>query len=180
MKKKIIIGTLGAALIFGGTFAVGAANNDAGNGAEKTSNGKVMLSTNEAEKIALQEVDGIVESIELEKKNNKVIYEVEIENYDDDYDVYLDAYTGEIYHIDRDDDDDDRVYPANGNVQNIISQADAIAIAEQTVTGKMKEIERDKDDGFLIYEVELRTDRGEAEVEIDAVTGNVLEVEWDD
>jgi uncharacterized membrane protein YkoI len=27
---------------------------------------------------------------------------------------------------------------------------------------------------------ELRTDRGEAEVEIDAITGKALEVEWDD
>jgi len=26
----------------------------------------------------------------------------------------------------------------------------------------------------------LKTDRGEAEVEIDAATGKVLEVEWDD
>ena len=28
MKKKILIGTLGAALVFGGAFAVGASNND--------------------------------------------------------------------------------------------------------------------------------------------------------
>ena len=44
----------------------------------------------------------------------------------------------------------------------------------------MVEIELDEDDGFIKYEVELRTDRGEAEVEIDASTGNVLNVEWDD
>ena len=44
----------------------------------------------------------------------------------------------------------------------------------------MVEIELDEDDGLLKYEVELRTDRGEAEVEIDALTGNVLEVELDD
>ena len=44
----------------------------------------------------------------------------------------------------------------------------------------MVEIELDEDDGFFQYDVELRTDRGEAEVEIDAITGNVLEVELDD
>ena len=44
----------------------------------------------------------------------------------------------------------------------------------------MVEIEKDHDDGLLKYEVELRTDRGEAEVDIDASTGKVLKVEFDD
>ena len=66
------------------------------------------------------------------------------------------------------------------NNKNIISQADAIAIAEKAANGKVVEIELDEDDGLLKYDVELRTDRGEAEVEIDASTGNVLEVELDD
>ena len=33
---------------------------------------------------------------------------------------------------------------------------------------------------MLKYEVELQTDRGEAEVDIEARTGKVLEVEYDD
>ena len=44
----------------------------------------------------------------------------------------------------------------------------------------MVEIEKDEDDGLIKYEVELNTDRGEAEVEIDASTGKVLDVEWVD
>ena len=66
------------------------------------------------------------------------------------------------------------------NNKNTISQDDAIAIAEKAANGKVVEIELDEDDGFIKYDVELRTDRGEAEVEIDAITGNVLEVELDD
>ena len=42
------------------------------------------------------------------------------------------------------------------------------------------EIDKDEDDGIIKYELELNTDRGEAEVEIDASTGKVLDVEWDD
>jgi uncharacterized membrane protein YkoI len=42
------------------------------------------------------------------------------------------------------------------------------------------EITKDEDDGFIKYEIELKTDRGEAEVEIHASTGKVLDVEWDD
>ena len=68
MKKKLVIGTLGAALVFGGAFAVSATNNDDISTTNKTKVGKTFLSTDEVEKIALQEIAGIVEEIELEKK----------------------------------------------------------------------------------------------------------------
>ena len=180
MKKKLLIGTLGAALVFGGAFAVGASNNDDVSTTNKTKNEKTFLSTDEVEKIALQEVDGVVEEIELEKESGKAVYEVDIEKDDIDYDLHIDAYSGEIYTIDRDDDDDNNHSHNGQNNQNIISQADAIAIAEKAVNGKVVEIEKDEDDGLIKYEVELKTDRGEAEVEIDASTGKVLEVELDD
>jgi uncharacterized membrane protein YkoI len=185
MKRKVLIGTLGAALVFGGAFAVGATNNDNVSTVDtnKTKNEKTFLSTDEVEKIALQEVAGVVEEIELEKKSGKVIYEVDIEKDDVDYDLYIDAYSGEIYTIDRDvDDDDDNLNPSNSGQynKNIISQADAIAIAERAVNGKVVKIEKDADDGSIKYQVELQTDRGEAEIEIDASSGKVLEVEWDD
>ena len=127
-----------------------------------------------------------MEDIELENESNKAVYEVDIEKDDIDYDLYIDAYSGEIYSVDRDDHnddddfDDDNLSNSNQNSKNIISQADATAIAEKAVNGKVFEIEKDEDDGLIKYEVELKTDRGEAEVEIDASTGKVLDVEWDD
>jgi uncharacterized membrane protein YkoI len=187
MKKKMVIGTLSAALVFGGAFAVGASNNDdAGKVDAKANNTKTFLSIDEVKKIALQEVNGAVEDIELENESNKAVYEVDIEKDDIDYDLYIDAYSGEIYSVDRDDHhddddfDDDNLSNSNQNSKNIISQADATAIAEKAVNGKVFEIEKDEDDGLIKYEVELKTDRGEAEVEIDASTGKVLDVEWDD
>ena len=186
MKKKMVIGTLSAALVFGGAFAVGASNNDDGGKVDaKANNTKIFLSIDEVKKIALQEVNGVVEDIELEKEANKAVYEVDIEKNDIDYDLYIDAYSGEIYSVDRDDHndddfDDDNLSNSNQNSKNIISQADATATAEKAVNGKVFEIEKDEDDGLIKYEVELKTDRGEAEVEIDASTGKVLDVEWDD
>ena len=106
MKKKLVIGTLGAALVFGGAFAVSATNNDDISTTNKTKVEKTFLSTDEVEKIALQEVAGIVEEIELEKQAGKSVYEVDIEKDDIDYNLHIDAYSGEIYTIDRDDDDD--------------------------------------------------------------------------
>ena len=176
MKKKMIIGTLSAVFVLGGAFAVGASNNDDGTKVEaKANNTKTILGYDEVKKIALQKVDGVVEEIELEREANTAVYEVDIEKDDIDYDLHIDAYSGEVYSVDRDDDDDDNF----SNYKNVISQADAIAIAEKAANGKVVEIELDEDDGLLKYEVELRTDRGEAEVEIDASTGNVLEVELD-
>ena len=187
MKKKMVIGTLSAALVFGGAFAVGASNNDDGGKVDaKVNNTKTFLGIDEVKKIALQEVNGVVEDIELEKETNKAVYEVDIEKNDIDYDLYIDAYSGEIYSVDRDDhndddiNDDDNLSNSNQNNKNIISQADATAIAEKAVNGKVGEIAKDEDDGFIKYEVELKTDRGEAEVEIHASTGKVLDVEWDD
>jgi len=185
MTKKVLTGILGAGLVFGGAFAVGAANNDDVSKVDlKTNNAKTFLSVDEVKKIALQEVNGVLEDIELENEVGKAVYEVDIEKDDVDYDLYIDAISGEIYTIDRDDDkddDDDNVNPSTSgqNNKNIISQADATAIAEKAVNGKVVEIEKDEDDGFIKYDVELKTDRGEAGVEIDASTGKVLEVEWD-
>ena len=176
MKKKMIIGTLSAVFVLGGAFAVGASNNDDGTKVEgKANNTKTILGYDEVKKIALQKVDGVVEEIELEREANTAVYEVDIEKDDIDYDLHIDAYSGEVYSVDRDSDDDDDF----SNYKNVISQDDAIAIAEKAANGKVVEIELDEDDGFLKYDVELRTDRGEAEVEIDASTGNVLEVELD-
>ena len=183
MKKKMVIGTLSAALVFGGAFAVGASNNDDASKVDaKANNTKTFLSLDEVKKIALQEVNGVVEEIELENESNKAVYEVDIEKDDIDYDLYIDAYSGEIYSVDRDDhNNDDDIDDDNlSNNKNTISQADATAIAEKAVNGKVIEIEKDEDDGLIKYEVELNTDRGEAEVEIDASTGKVLDVEWDD
>ena len=178
MKKKMIIGTLSAVFVLGGAFAVGASNNDDGTKVEgKANNTKTILGYDEVKKIALQKVDGVVEEIELEREANTAVYEVDIEKDDIDYDLHIDAYSGEVYSVDRDDDgDDDDNF---SNYKNVISQDDAIAIAEKAANGKVVEIELDEDDGLFKYEVELRTDRGEAEVEIDASTGNVLEVELD-
>ena len=148
----------------------------------KANNTKTFLGIDEVKKVALQEVNGVVEDIELEKEANKAVYEVDIEKNDIDYDLYIDPYSGEIYSVDRYDhnDDDDNLSNSNQNNKNIISQADATAIAEKAVNGKVVEIEKDEDDGLIKYDVELKTDRGEAEVEIDASTGKVLDVEWDD
>lgn len=59
------------------------------------------------------------------------------------------------------------------------SQKEAEAAAKEEVDGlKIEKVEKDKEDGISIYEIEGQTEDGkEAEVEVDANTGEVVQVE---
>ena len=224
MKRKVLIGTVVAALVLGGAFIVGASNNDDSNplraasdhslnNTNKIENEKITIE--EAKTIALKEVNGEVESIELEQKLDKVLYKVKIAKDNVEYDVYIEASTGKVSSVNQDDNNDDdkfddhsaddkyddnndddivgdddgsnikqkdssAVNAINTQINETISQDQAIKIAEEAVNGKMTEIKKDQDDGILQYEVELGTDRGKAEVDVDVSTGEVLKVEFDD
>ncbi|MEH7123603.1 PepSY domain-containing protein [Bacillus sp. JJ1773] len=180
MKKKFMIGVVSAAVILGGAVAAGAAKNDNPKAEMQNTNEKI-ITHEEAIKIALTKAEGYVESVELENKSGKRYFEVEIENKDKEFEIRIDAITGDVLSVkeDLDDDDDDFEKTAKSTSNNFISIQKAIEIAEKEVNGKVIEINRDEDDNQLIYEVELKTSKGEAEVEIDAVTGKVLDVEID-
>ncbi len=60
--------------------------------------------------------------------------------------------------------------------QHAISEAEAKAIAQQTIEGEISEVEIESD----VYEVDVRKDGTEQEVTISAQTGEVLSVEEDD
>jgi uncharacterized membrane protein YkoI len=59
-----------------------------------------------------------------------------------------------------------------------ISEDEARTIAEEETGGTAGDVATEKEDGKLVYEVQVETDQGPAEVEIDASTGEVLEVEY--
>lgn len=180
MKNKMVIGVLATGLVFGGALAVGATNNDKVTSQKVTEN-KEMISVEKAKEIVLTKAEGYVESLELESYKDNYYYDVEIEGKKD-YDIINNAYTGEVLSVEEenDDNDDDRDEASRSSNQKLISEQEAISIAEKLVNGTMIEIELDEDDNRFIYELELKTSQGEAEVEIDAVTGEVLESELDD
>jgi uncharacterized membrane protein YkoI len=61
-----------------------------------------------------------------------------------------------------------------------ITKEQAGKLAQQAVKGDIVRVETDWDDGIKQYEVKLRTATGTAEVDIDAVSGKVLDVDYDD
>ncbi|MBT8459328.1 MAG: PepSY domain-containing protein [Boseongicola sp.] len=64
---------------------------------------------------------------------------------------------------------------------NGLTKEQAIEIALTEVPGQLIEVEREREDGIQIFEVEIRNAEGvEMELEIDAETGEILEVEAED
>lgn len=188
----IVTGLVAAGVLLGGTSIVGASMNESQepvvinetkqSDVEKTKNTEEVhrfISVDEAKEIALSEHDGYVEDIELETDDGYAYYEVEIENGEEDYDIYIEAYTGEVLSVD-DDEDDFEYENKNKALENIISAEQAKQIALDTFGGKVVELDLDEDDGRYEYEIELKTKHGEAEMTIDAVTGDILEQELDD
>ncbi|WP_052345692.1 PepSY domain-containing protein [Paucisalibacillus sp. EB02] len=56
-------------------------------------------------------------------------------------------------------------------------EAKKIALAE--FNGTIKELELDEDDDRLIYEIEIKSENGEAEMDIDAYTGEIISISID-
>lgn len=187
MNKKLITGVVTVGLLLGGTTMVAASMNENElNNVQKedgVKSGAVVekedfLSVKEAKKIALSEQEGHVESIDLEKEHGRLYFEVDIEQGNKDYEIYIDASTGEVLKVDFDDDSMNKDRTEYSFADFItIEKAKEIAVGE--VGGEVIEIELDEDDGRYEYDLELRIDRGEADITIDAVTGEILEVELD-
>lgn len=179
MKKKGLIVAIVAFAVIGGTgaaFAAGAVP---------------YIGTDKAAKAALQEVPGTVTELELEHKNGKAYYEVEVQKKDsrEDTDVYIDATSGKVLAVHDDRDDDRKKLPvaakpdasanAGGAGANVITKERAIELAQQAVKGEVIKVEKERDDGILKYEVKLRTSEGTAEVDIHAANGTVLSIDYD-
>ena len=100
MNKKLLIGSITAALVLGGTFAVGASELPIFDlKSNKLKYEKEFIPAEQAKTFALNEVNGTVEDVEIEKENGHFYYEVEIDKDNIDYDVFIEAYTGKIAYI---------------------------------------------------------------------------------
>lgn len=61
-----------------------------------------------------------------------------------------------------------------------ISSEAAIQIALQRVPGQVIKVELDDYNGLLVYEIDIRTQRGVYEVHVNAVTGQIIKTEMED
>ena len=106
-------------------------------------------------------------------------YEIEFYSGSNEYDYEIDKATGAILNVDRDAED---YTPPQ---QNGLTLDEARTLALSRVSGATErhiEIERDEDDGHIIYEGEIHYGNAEYEFEIDAASGTILEwtVDYED
>ncbi|QKS70121.1 PepSY domain-containing protein [Paenalkalicoccus suaedae] len=132
------------------------------------------LTEEQAIEIAQTIVNGQLDEIELDTENGRLVYEVELDFEGDDYEIYVDAYTGDIVKV------DDNLLGTPLAQEMAISLEEAESIALNLFDGGKiddRELERRGEQYYYELEVELRDEDGD--VYIDAMTGEVIKVEDD-
>lgn len=67
----------------------------------------------------------------------------------------------------------------SSNTSAVITEKQAIEIAQAKAKGTLTDLELDEDDNRLIYEIEIRNGKMEYDFEIDAKTGDIIKYEED-
>ena len=152
MKKKMMIGGLSVLLMFGGAAAVGAS------------------------KSGTQPDD----SIHLDDKNTSTIVETQnLPEISAGQEIELETEHGKtFYKVETDDDSSNSSNQSTADTNLSIDEAAKIALNK--VNGTITEVEKEMEHGRLEYKFEIKSNRGEADVRVDAQTGEITRVEFDD
>lgn len=163
-------------------------------GTSSASSPVAVIDAARAVEIAVAAVGGTLVEVERDREDGVDIYGVELRQADGRIlDVHVDAVSGAVLRVedewrdddddgdDRDDWDDREDERAWSGVTDAISSDAAARIAREAVGGgDVVEVERDEHRGRAIWEVSLREGGRTTEVYVDAVSGEVLEIDIDD
>ncbi|WP_187254665.1 PepSY domain-containing protein [Alkalicoccus halolimnae] len=184
MKKTILAAAVVA--VIGGTsvYAAGNSNdvqtadleetNSTQNQQTDENSGEEQISSEEAVKQAQTVIDGTLDEVELDTEDGRLVYEVELDYQGEDYDFDIDAYTGEVVNID----DDLLGTEASAGAAVSLEEAEKTALAAFS-GGKVDDSELEKNDGRLVYEIEVEINDEDGDVYIDAESGEILHIESD-
>lgn len=148
------------------------------------------ISAGEAKKIALKQLDGEIISFEYDSDDRTPHYEIDIVKNNEKIEVEVNAGTGKAVVTEREKistvkavntvkTDDTVKATDSANNPAIITEKQAIEIAQAKAKGTVTDIELDEDDNRLIYEIEIRNGKMEYDFEIDAKTGDIIKYEED-
>lgn len=131
--------------------------------------------------IAKAQFDGGVTEIELDWNHNRYAYKIELASATDEYEVRIDADTGETISESTESIDADDVASTQAEVidlSRVVSWEDALASALSAQAGVVDEWKLEGKSEGPQYEFDIVDDSGEDfEVTLDALTDNVLRVE---
>ena len=152
MKNKVLIGVVSSLLVLGGAFAVGASKNDT-----RPDDSIHLDDKSQGINLGTQSLPEIKEGqeIELETEHGQTFYKIES------------------------DDDGSKSTTSQSNT-SALSVEEAAKIATSEVNGTITEVEKEMEHGRLEYKFEIQSDKGEADVRVDAETGEITRVEFDD
>ena len=115
-----------------------------------------------------------VSGVELDEDDGKYAYDIQGFKENKEYEVKIDAESGEVLakEEENDDDNDDLDDDVAIDFEKILSPKDAMAKALENNKGYVKSYELDhNDDGKLVYEIDVED--GD-DVELDAETGDII------
>ena len=130
-----------------------------------------FISKQKAAEIAQQQVTGTVTGIESATSGSPA-YKVEIVNGVQETEVVIDAATGAVIATEEDLD-------KSNSYGNSISEADAKSIALLKIGGTVTDVEMKRLNGRVAYEIEIQKNGTEADVSVDATTGEIIRIEQD-
>jgi uncharacterized membrane protein YkoI len=176
MKQNYKLGLMAATVLLGVTVTSVSAN------AVWAASPSNLIGATAATNIAKKAVgnDAKVEDVELERKNGKVYYEVDLQQGNRDWDVDVDAYTGKTIRSHSELDDEAGLKKPLSKPSNVtVTEKQAGQIALKQVPGTLLSTRLDKEDGQFIYEVKVLTNEGTVELEIHATTGKIVDTDDD-
>ncbi|MCI9645760.1 MAG: hypothetical protein HFH40_02925 [Lachnospiraceae bacterium] len=150
--------------------------------------GKQLIGLDAAKQISIADVgldaaEVSFQKAKLDYEDGMAIYEIEFYTDTYEYEYEINAYTGEIYNKEQ-----KKIAGASenqpGNTESKISIEDAKSIAASHAglsasDVRFKKAKLDWEDGRAVYEIEFYQNGMEYEYEIDAITGKILDYEWD-
>lgn len=139
------------------------------------------ITEEQAKSVALTVASGTITDIVDKKRSGIPVFAVEIDDNNMEVEVFIDKRNGNIVHVTREatEEDEETVSPAQlKTISGILTEEQAKALAVAEVGGVVTGFSSEREDGILIYEVALAVQGDTVEVEIDAATGEILEVEW--
>ena len=154
-----------------------------------SNNNGVMLTLDEARAVALRIVSGAsasdITKLKLDYDDGRPVYEVELLYNFVEYELELDAYTGATLKMETENKAGQIVQPGqsnqNPNQSQVMSNDDARAAALRAVPGSslnnITKLKLEYDDDRWVYDVEIYYNFVKYELELDAYTGQVLDMQ---
>ncbi len=179
ISEKILLGIIFIVLVgFNSVFILGQQNTVYNEKLESPQE----INEEQAKEIALNVVNGVIKEVEERTVNGVSFYEVEIE--DDTLETELKiSKDGNIFQITQEEKDEEISQEELKELkasEDLLTEEKIIGIALKLINGRFISLEVEREGGKLIYGIKIDSNGETAEVEVDAKTGEVLEIEWGD